>query len=184
MDFQFWIYLIVAIVYFIARAMKKAEVKAKEIPNKNPGRPVQYDPQPAPGKPKALTFEELLKEITEAKQASQPSVKPAPQPVRSAPLDYDDETEDEEQDLEEVNEDYRKRDKVYDTYEEARRQAFARPSLEETMNVRNTNVQFGKFKAFEQEKQRNLLEEYTRDFQDPEGFKKAVVMSEILNRKF
>lgn len=184
MDFQFWIYLIVAIVYFIARAMKKAESKAKEIPNKNPGRPVRYDPQPAPGKPKALTFEELLKEITEAKQASQPSVKPTPQPVGSSPLDYDDEAEDEEQDLEEVNEDYRKRDKIYDTYEEARRQAFARPSLEETMNVRNTNVQFGKFKAFEHQQQRNLLEEYTRDFQDPEGFKKAVVMSEILNRKF
>jgi len=32
--------------------------------------------------------------------------------------------------------------------------------------------------------QRNLLEDYVRNFQDPEGLKKAVVMSEILNRKF
>jgi hypothetical protein len=43
---------------------------------------------------------------------------------------------------------------------------------------------FGKFKEFEQEKKRNLLEEYITDFKDPEGFKKAVVMSEILKRKF
>jgi hypothetical protein len=45
-------------------------------------------------------------------------------------------------------------------------------------------VKFGKFKEFEHGKKKNLLDEYVRDFKDPSGLKKAVVMSEILKRKF
>ena len=77
-----------------------------------------------------------------------------------------------------------KKDKVYDIYEDAKRLAFERPSLEETMKVTDTNVKFGKFKEFEAEEQRDLLAEYSKQFRDPEGLKKAVVLSEILNRKF
>jgi hypothetical protein len=83
-----------------------------------------------------------------------------------------------------VNYDYRQHDKVYETYEEAKRQAFNRPSLEETMRVEDTVVKFGKFKAFEQATERDLMAEYLKEFQDPEGFRKAFVMSEILQRKF
>jgi hypothetical protein len=62
--------------------------------------------------------------------------------------------------------------------------AFERPSLEETMKVEDTVVTFGKFKEFEAQKERNLAAEYLQDFGDPEGIRKAVVMSEILKRKF
>lgn len=183
MDYQFWIYLIIAIVYGISRAMKKPENQPKDVSAPKPDRPIRYETTPTPvEKPKQLTFEELLREITEARQPPKPVFETAS--PRTEYVDYDDQLEDEEQDLEDVNYDYKKKDKLYDVYEEAKRQAFERPSLEETMNIKDTKVQFGKFKAFEQKEQRNLLDEYTRDFQDPEGFKKAVVMSEILNRKF
>jgi hypothetical protein len=182
MDYQFWIYLIIAIIYGISRAMKKADNQPKDVSAPHPDKTARYNPAPPVEKPKQLTFEDLLREITEAKQPSQPVYQP-PQP-KAEYVDYDDQVGEEEQDLEDANYDYRKKDKLYDVYEEAKRQAFERPSLEETMNVRDTNMKFGKFKAFERVEQRNLLEEYTRDFKDPEGFKKAVVMSEILNRKF
>jgi hypothetical protein len=182
MDLQFWIYVIIAIIYMISRAMKKAENQPKDVSAPNPERQIRYDKTPPTEKPKQLTFEELLKEITEGKQSQKPVY--APVQPKAEYVDYDDQIGEEEQDLEDVNYDYKKKDKLYDVYEEAKRQAFERPSLEETMNIKDTKVQFGKFKVFEQEKQRNLLEEYTRDFQDPEGLKKAVVMSEILTRKF
>jgi hypothetical protein len=182
MDLQFLIYVIIAIIYVVSRAMKKADNQPKDVSAPNPERQVRYEKTPPAEKPKQLTFEELLKEITEAKQPRKPVYEPV-QP-KAEYVDYDDQIGKEEQDLEDVNYDYRKKDKLYDVYEEAKRQAFERPSLEETMNIKDTKVQFGKFKAFEQVQQRNLLEEYTRDFQDPEGFKKAVVMSEILTRKF
>lgn len=180
---QYWIYVIIAIVYAIIKAVKKKEEgKPSEIPDRRQEREAKYNTSPPVERPKQLTFEELLKEITESKKPQRTSYQPV-QP-KAEYVDYDEEIEEEEKDLEDVNYDHRKRDKLYDVYEEAKRQAFERPSLEETMKVTDTNVQFGKFKVFEQDKQRNLLAEYTKDFQDGEGLKKAVVLTEILNRKF
>jgi hypothetical protein len=181
------VYAVIAIVYFVFQYLtRKKESTQNEIPDHKP-QPRSTPQHQSSGKPKQLTFEELLKEITEAKQPEKPVFQPSA-PVYQSPkqdfVDYDDNIGEEEQDLEDVDYDYRKKDKLYDVYEDAKRQAFVKPSLEETMNVRDTVVKFGKFKAFEQKQQRNLLEEYTRDFKDPEGLKKAVVMSEILNRKF
>jgi hypothetical protein len=180
---QYWIYVIIAIVYAIIKAVKKKEEgKPNEIPDRRQERGAKYNTSPPVERPKQLTFEELLKEITESKKPQRPSYQPV-QP-KAEYVDYDEQIEEEDKDLEDVNYDYRKKDKLYDVYEEAKRQAFERPSLEETMKVTDTNVQFGKFKVFEQGKQRNLLEEYTKDFQDGEGLKKAMVLTEILNRKF
>jgi hypothetical protein len=188
MELQFWIYVIIGIIYVLSRAIKKQEKENKEVQDYKPERKVEYDPTPPVNKPKQLTFEELLKEITEAKQAQKPvyETKPSYETVTepSEYVDYDDQIEKEEKDLEDVNYNYRKRDKVYDIYEDAKRLAFERPSLEETMKVTDTNVKFGKFKEFEAEEQRDLLAEYSKQLQDPEGLKKAVVLSEILNRKF
>ena len=181
--------MIIAIIYGIIRAVKKQENKPKEVQDYKPERQVTYDSTPPTGKPKQLTFEELLKEITEAKQPKKPAYEPVqrkyePVQPKAEYVDYDDQIGEEEQDLEDVNYDYRKKDKLYDDYEQAKRLAFERPSLEETMKIGDTNVQFGKFKEFEKESERNLLAEYTKDFRDPEGLKKAFVLTEILNRKF
>ncbi|HEX2684380.1 MAG TPA: hypothetical protein VHL77_10625 [Ferruginibacter sp.] len=188
MEPQHWIPVVITIIYLVSRALKKSQgQQPSDVPNYKPDRQVNYDSTPPPqstNKPKALTFEELLREITEAKQPKPPVFEPAQPKPAPAYVDYDDQVGEEEQDLEDVNYNYRKKDRLYADYEEAKRQAFLRPSLEETMSIKDTKVEFGKFKVFEQQQQRNLLEEYTKDFQDPEGFKKAVVMSEILNRKF
>jgi hypothetical protein len=182
MDGQVWISIIVAIILLVVRVLKKSDNQPKEVGDYKPDREPRFDPTPPVNKPRALTFEELLKEITEGKQPARPSIEPA-RPQRNV-IDYDEDLEDEAQDLEDVQADYRKKDRIYADYEEAKRQAFYRPSLEETMNLKDTNVKFGKFKVFEGSQERNLLEEYLQDFRDPEGLKKAIVLSEILKRKF
>jgi hypothetical protein len=182
---SYWFYVILAIIYVITRALKKPENQPKDIPDHRPGRPVHYDQTPpSTSKPKPLTFEELLREITEAKQSPQPSFET--RRPETEVVDYDDEIKEEEQDLEEVsyNKRYKEEERVNTAYEQAKREAFNRPSLEETLKVSDTQVQFGKFKVFEVNQNTNVLEDYTKDFQDPEGLKKAVVMSEILKRKF
>lgn len=105
-------------------------------------------------------------------------------PKQEPVVDYDDALEEEEKDLEDVNYDYKKQNTVYNTYEEAKKQAFFRPSLEETMKVGDTVVNFEKFKEFERGDVRDVAAEYLRDFKDLDAIKKAVVMSEILKRKF
>ncbi|MFZ6011923.1 MAG: hypothetical protein ACOYXT_16395 [Bacteroidota bacterium] len=182
-DFQVWLYVLIAIGYALSRFLKKSGDQPKpEQREPQSGQQPAYGKPTASAKPKALTFEELLREISESKRPEKPVYQPTP--PKQEFVDYDDDLGEEERDLEEVDYESKRQDKVYEIYEEAKKKAFERASLEETMNVRDTDMKYGKFNVFEQGQQRNLLEEYTRDFRDPEGFKKALVMSEILNRKF
>ena len=181
MYFQFWLYIIIAVIVFLARIFKKANERTADPSDQNerPIRRVTPTSTPQPGN-RPLTFEELLKEITEAKK---PAYTP---PIQRQPevVDYDDDLEDEEKDLEDVEYDYRKQDKIYDVYENAKTNAFSQVSLEETMKLEDTPMQFGKFKEFDATYNPSVLDIYVKDLRDPEGFKRAVVLSEILNRKF
>ena len=184
MELKFWIYGIIAVIYVLRwisknSASKQAAMPTPEIKDFRTPKRVEM-PTTDPGKPKPLTFEELLREITDAKTI-QETPKPVSQPVYA---DYDDNLGDEEQDLETIKPTYRQNDNIYEVYEEAKKQAFYRPSLEETMKIQDTDVKFGKFKAFEQVEERNLLSEYVKDLQDKDGFKKAFVLSEILKPRF
>ena len=120
-SFQFWLYVIIGVVYFISRMRKKQKEVGKKIVQ---GRSTDRH-QPRSTAPKTLSFEDLLREITQSKA----------QPQQETVVDYDDDLVDEEEDLEDVDYDYRKESKVFDTYEEAKKQAFQRPSLEETMKA-------------------------------------------------
>jgi len=182
---KLWLYVIIGIVYLLSRLLKKRpdQSESRPAPPQKPAPQRTSQPSsPAPGRApqKSLTFEELLQEIASQKEQKQvanpprPATQNTPRPVKETPA----------RPLEDAQYDYRKHDTVYETYEEAKRQAFQRPSLEETMRVEDTVVKFGKFKAFEQAEERDLLAEYLKDLQDPEGFKKAVVMNEILQRRF
>ena len=180
-DFQFWIYIVIGAVYLLSRFFKKPAQNSPDPPKYKPEKPATRFDQPPPVKPSAspskmLTFEELLREITESKTQAKP------QPPAKH-VNYDEELAEEEQDLENVDYDYKK-DKVAVEYEEAKQHAFSRSSLEETMNLSDIDIKFGRFKIFDQDSQTNFVDKYLTDFYDPEGLKKAIVMSEILQRKF
>ncbi len=180
-DIPIWLYILFGIIYFLSKLRKKpagqSEVpddeRAEEFPNpkSQPGR----DGSPAPGQ---MTFEELLREISQSKEQKKPSL-PLPELVQES---YD-ESDVVEEDLEELEEKYRN-DKVTQVYEEAKRQAFSRPSLEETLIHEKTDMSYGRFKEFERQDERGQLSGYLTDLRDTEGLKKAFVLSEILKRKF
>lgn len=180
MELKIWIYIIIGAIYVLSRVLKKREEKPSDLPTDYEQPRPQSRMEIPTSRPKQLTFDELLREITEAKEV-QEQPRPAPKP---AYVDYDDNIEPEEKTLEEIPYDYHKKDKIYDIYDEGKKQAFSRASLEETMKLEDTVVKFEKFKVFEEASQQNVLEEYTRDLQDPEGFKKAFILSEVLNRRF
>lgn len=198
-DFKIWIYVIIGVIYVISRVLKKNDQRNKDTRPANPyGETPSSDQSERP-----KTFEELLKEITEGKtqQQSPPKpynkpqtvVKPAPQrtatpgkirDVREDRRSLEDVTKDERKSLEDVNYDYRKHDNVYEVYENAKKQAFLQPSLEETIKLQDTDMTYGKFKEFDQTYKPSVLEQYVAELKDPEGYKKAFVLSEVLNRKF
>lgn len=173
---KIWYYLVLGIIYFVFNRFFK---KTKERPDADPERSFSETKTEPTEKP--LSFEELLREITEGKkQANQPPPKPVP---TTQYVNYDDDIDEEEQDLEDVNYDYKNQDKIYETYEKAKNEAFQRPSLEETMNLEPIGT-FGRFQEFEDNEKNTVLSEYSEAFNDPEGVKKAFVLSEIFNRKY
>jgi hypothetical protein len=171
MDVQFWIWLIVIVVTLIARATKK---KPKDSGNAGNPRPAQPDFNTKP-----MTFEELLREIQTSKTPSLPPVSKKPQYQ-----DYDDDIQNEEKQLEKTDYNYRNEDSIYETYEKAKRDAFVKPSLEDTVKLQDTIVRFGQFKGYQTVESRDQGAEILKNFHDPEGFKRAFIMSEILKRKF
>ena len=129
MDIQFWIWLIVIVVSLIARAMKKkpGEETTTDRPVNNPtsSRP-DFNTKP-------LTFEDLLREIQTSKSPVAPTTfLPSP---KAEYVDYDDDLQDEEQDLEKTDYTFRNEDATYAAYETAKQEAFVRPSLEDMMKL-------------------------------------------------
>ena len=168
------IWVVLGIIYIISRARKKPTPDAA-----TPTKPTEDYTENRP-----VTFEELLKEIQSAK-APKPQPQQVIEPVSEyQPEDYDDDLKEEEQPLEKADFTYRKEDSIYETYEKAKQEAFHRPSMEETLKLENTIVRFGQFKGYEQQARQSLAREYGKDLQDVANFRKAFILSEILNRRF
>ena len=191
MGFEFWIWLIIIVISLIARARRKKNVEVPTDKGFN-------KPDPSDGT-KPLTFEELLREIQQSKTATEAKPKPLrtkpkptfterkpfvqPEPSKPQYTDYDDDIKEEEQDLEDASYDYRDKDTIYNTYEKAKNEAFLRPSLEETSNVDDTDMRWKRFDEFTEKKAKPSFG-FVKELRDPKGFKKAFIMSEILNRKY
>ena len=179
MDIQFWVWVIVIVITLIARANKKKPQSINPEHHETPNAP-ENDSKP-------VTFEDLLREIQAAK-----APKPKPAPTLQAPKeipskkydfeDYDDNLEEETKSLEKTP--TYSQDKIYETYENAKKAAFSRASLEETMKVEDTKVTFGLFKEFSKPQGQSLAAEYAKELRNPKSFKRALILSEILNKRF
>lgn len=183
MDFQYWLYIIIGVLYLLNQFRKKPEQQPNDLPDFKPEKPQKKfeEPSARPTPQKALTFEELLREITESKKVVE--TKPVA-PAREMYENYEEDIEEEAQDLEEEDYDRKKQERTLTIYEDAKREAFYRTSLEDTLKLTDTDMKFGRFKEFDQQDQENLAATFLNDLKHPDGLKRAFVMSEILNRKF
>lgn len=186
-DFKWLFYIVVAIIYFIVKS------KNKKTSEQTSDSKTFDQNQPTTSKSKPVTFEDLLKEIQQGKAPNQPKPQPKAviQPIAQAPQsrptkyeDYDDNIEKDEKGLEDVAYDYRDQDKIYETYEKAKKEAFGRASLEETMKVEDTVMQYGKFKEFTKEAVPTLASTIAKDFKDKRNIRRAFILTEVLNRKY
>jgi hypothetical protein len=183
MDAEFWIYIVIGAIYFLSRLFKKQEQPTGESPEpQRPERriPGQSGPPPTDA-PRPMTFEELLREITEGKQAQKRPPQPVPQPEYES---YEKDIVDEARSLEETNFEETERATKWKAYEGIPASNIERRSLEETLRLEDTVVNFRKFDVFENKDQNRLSDDYIRILRNPQTLKQAVVMSEILKRKF
>jgi hypothetical protein len=180
---QFWIYIIIGVIYFLSRLLKKPEQANGESPETQ--RPAQRRPRQSEPtmseRPKPLTFEELLREITEGKQSQKQETEPAPERRYES---FETDIGEEARSLEQVSIDEAEDARIFKAYEDAKKQVVERRSLEETLSLKDTVVDFRKFDAFENQKKKRLTDDFIKLIRNPVTLKQAVVMSEILKRKF
>lgn len=178
MDFQFWIWLIVIVITLIARANKKKPGQAPppdELPD------FSGDSQPS-RQPKAVTFEDLLREIQGEKERSAPA-RPEPKLEKKYEfVDYDDDIPEEIQDLEDVDYDVSKDEDIFKKYEEAQKEAQIAPISKKKEGVGRV-IRSEHFKEYDLKKRKTSFD-FLNELKDPKGFKKAFIMSEILNKKY
>ncbi len=181
----FWI--VIALVYLFARKKKKPAPPTSS----QPADSEEYETQ-APTSNKPMTFEDLLREIEGSKKPERNPL-PVPKPFVQEPVkpewqpyNYDEEVikEKKQKPLEDTNYDYRKHDKIYEEYDNATKYAFLRPSLEETMKIEDTIVRFNQFKGYQTETKSRFRDDLLRELKNPQSFRKAFILSEILQRKF
>jgi len=177
MDFQFWIWLVVIVITLIARANKKKP--GQSLPPENLPDPSRKSQQSQPQK--SLTFEELLREIQGEKVLSKPASS-QPKEKEYDYVDYDDDIPEEINDLEDVDFDITKDSRAFETYEAAKKEAFVRSTIEESVDVGRI-VRSEHFKEYDLKK-RSTTFNFIKELKDPKGFKKAFIMSEILNTKY
>ncbi len=156
-DIQIVLYILFLVIALISRVMKSRKQEAPKTASKS--SPTQNKPA------KSLTFEELLREFTEQPQ---PEAKKAAQEVEV--VDYEDFDYKDETEIQRIYEDSIKASKQFEqsTHSE---------------DDRHT----GNFRHFEGYSEKDVEEEeseYALLLQDEESAKRAIILSEIINRKY
>ncbi len=182
-NIQFWIYVIFAVIYFFGRALRK---KPQEKPKQRPRSPLETESE---SKERPVSFEDLLEEITGRKSLSDPQ--------KSEP-------EIEEPEIEEApprpsRYERLKQEREAEKFEEGRTRTF---SDEETRRVYEESIKsaegydldYGTDEKYaskkvlrstaEEEEDNEFVTEIKSMLQNKDEAKKAVILSEILNRKY
>lgn len=169
-DFKIWVYLAFAAIYLISRAMKKKE------PEKKPRSPLQSAEDESPRRKAPASFEELLKEFTEEHEKQEAAEREQEELVMEptrAP---------EKRVQEEIRLEGEKRhfadDESRAIYERSIQEA-------EGAEISYERDEHFKMKRWEREEQENeIASELKNMLKSPSDARKAVVLAEILNRRY
>ncbi|MEQ8245241.1 hypothetical protein [Fulvivirga sp.] len=161
-DIQIVVYIILILFGIVSKVLKKK----KEVPNKTatPATGQRKTNQSSgQGQKKApMSFEDLLKEFTEEPQS-------APRPREPEVVDYEEFDYKDETEIQRIFEESVAASKKYDE-----------ASHRDDRHTGN----FTHFEGYSEEDTEEEESEYAKLLQDDESAKKAIILSEILNRKY
>ncbi len=172
-NIEFWVYIIFAVIYFLARGLRK---KSKPKPVARPQSPLETDDGDTRQPP--VSFEDLLEEITGRKtlekteeiiEPAEPEEKPAGPPEETPKF--------EEGKTRRFSDEESKR-----VYEESIRQAegfeidYGTADPYQSKKVTRETAEL--------EEENKLAEEVRAMLQDTDSARKAIILSEIIGRKY
>lgn len=159
-DIQLLVYILLIGFGIFSRFLKAKKKNAK------PSSPSQGDT--APQKPK-VTFDELLKEFTGESREPEEELILEPVPAKSKPatFDYDD-------------------DEIQQRYQESLRSAESLESENDSSEVKDDRHtgNFTHFRGYDQFEKEDVESEYLTFLREEDGPRKAIILAEILNRRY
>lgn len=166
-----YLYAVFAVIYIISRIIK---ARSKQQKQKTP-RPVQrQSPQPVqtsqaapPKKKKAFTFEDILKEFEKNLTGEEDFAHEKPLPVKEIKH---------ERPATVVKSPAAKRSNPYESY-----QGSGHKSIKDEI-VTAESSSFARSENYSMKDK--VASQYIEMLRDPQGFKNAIVLSEIINRKY
>lgn len=162
-----YLYIALALIYIISRVLK---ARSKQHQAQQPTRPQQHtqttNPNNQPQPRKAFSFEDILKEF-EKNLAGEEFEEEKALPVEEMP--YEKTTR-----MEQPRE--KEMPSPYETYEGI---SYESPIISEPKKELEVFSRNEKYSIKE-----DLASQYIKMLQDPDGFKNAIVLSEIINRKY
>ncbi len=164
-DFKYILYIIFFVIYILAKTLKKS--KSKQSP-KSP-RP-KIDEETHEAEP-TITFEDIFRGLTNDKK------KEEPEPVEVV------------NEVEEFESNYPSDDEIQEVYKESLIQAEKSKTQEQIVRdnakkKRTAPLKSEKFAAYEVEEITSLASELGEMLKNPEDARKAIVLREILDRKY
>ena len=195
MDREVIIYIVFAIIYFVVRMLKKKQ-QPPDATERDFEQETGQGGQPASERP--VSFEDLLRELTGQKQPQQ--APPPPEepraPGRNQRRDFQFPSDGDN--YEDVHEEWEDKDvavlkegsttRVFADEESKRiyEQSISQVKSQEDELEKQLAIAKSRFKEFEiqEEESSAVRDEIVEMLQSPEGAKKAIILSEILNRKY
>ena len=195
MDREVIIYIVFAIIYFVVRMLKKKQ-QPPDATERDFEQETGQGGQPTSERP--VSFEDLLRELTGQKQPQQAAPPPeeTPAPARNQRRDFQFPSDGDN--YEDVHEEWEDKEvavlkegstnRVFADEESKRiyEQSISQVKNQEDELEKQLERAKSRFKAFEiqEEETSAVREEIVEMLQSKDGAKKAIILSEILNRKY
>lgn len=174
-DIQTWVYIIIGIIYFIFRSMKKKAPDASDQPLPKSGGAQPTDTE----RRRPMTFEELLKEFTDpqANREEAQEIEPIEEEIETARGRKSEEYIEEGRTRRFSDEESKR------VYEESIKKAEGY-ELEYNTDDKYHTEKLKSIPHDHEEEGDTMVDEIKEMFDDPRDARKAIILGEILNRKY
>ena len=168
-----YLYILFAVIYIISRLIK---ARSKQKQQQQQAQPAQQNqtrearkiqPQGKPQRKKAFSFEDILKEFEKNLAGEEEYAHEKPLPVKEIRH---------EKPVPVVKAPEPRQKNPYEAYEGSDYTFIGKKTSEEGKEVFARNEKYSL--------KENVASEYIKMLRDPQGFKNAIVLSEIINRKY
>jgi len=167
-NLQILIYIIFFAIYLLSRVFRN---KNKQAPR--PSREMESD-EPATTDAPPLTFEDILRELTTGEKPRQTVRRQTPQPPKPEPArrEY------------EFKSDYPDDDEIEEVFQDSVKKAQNIKTLDEMVELKEPVLKFKEYDVKEEGHQSSLASEIRNMLMNPDDARKAIILKEILDRKF